>query len=221
MKKNIKTIFIGFMAFFAILIRTCKSELGLLRNETKVLSNVVKEDASISKSIIHEKPTVVNDFKSTDYALNIENATKEESELYKHLKEDLKDELKDRIKQYLKDQYIVRLAVDEIIGDVTKKRMCFKELIDKKLILNSNSEKDFRLLLLGNLFNQKKLDDEFRTDLFFYYSDKFFCYTLSNLVNQDKLAINDLKLIVEISNIRQIKDDKFLKLIQTKISELN
>jgi len=219
MKKNIKTIFLGIFASLLFIVRACKSELGLLRNEAKVMSSVVKEDASITKSIMHEKPTVVNELKSTDNALNIEKAAKEESELYKNLKEELKDEIKDRMQKYLVDEYNVRLAVDEIMGDAVKKKNCNEELIIKKYVLKSNTDKELKSLLLGDFFNQKKLEDEIRTDLFIRYSEKYFCYSFSNLVKQEELSLTDLKLIKEISNHRQIKDVDFLKLINSKISD--
>ena len=219
MKKNIKTIFLGIFASLLFIVRACKSELGLLRNEAKVMSSVVKEDAPITKSIMHEKPTVVNELKSTDNALNIEKATKEESELLKNLKDELKDELKDRLKQYLADQYNVSLAVNEIMNDNVKKKSCNQELIIKKFVLKSNTDKELKSLLLGEFFNQKKLEDEIRTDLFIRYSEKYFCYSFSNLIKQEELSLTDLKLIKEISNHRQIKDVDFLKLINSKISD--
>lgn len=213
-------IFIGVIASLVFLIRTCKSEIGLLRNEAKVMSNVVKQDASITKSVMHEKPIVAYEMKSTDNALNLEKAAREESELYKNLKEELKDELKNRMQQYLADQFMVSLAVDEIMNDVANKKKCFEELNNRKYISKSNTDKEIRLLLLGNFFNQKKLDNEFRTYLFIRYSEKYFCYLFTKLIKKENLDLVDLKLIDEISKNRNIKNADFLKLIQSEISEL-
>jgi len=221
MKNKLQTILLSTFGLLAIIFKTCKSELGFLKGETKLMSGIIKEETTITGSALKESHSIRFNPKNTEDIAVYEIGIKNESKLYKNLKDELKDEVKDHLFEFLEDKYLVPMAVNEIMCNPIKKNNCISELYKKNYISNINSLEESRSFLLGYNNVKRKMSDEFRMMMLMEYSDLYFSYTMKSIISQNNLKSTTLFIVDQIAKKRMIKDSSFMILLKKNIDKYN